>query len=95
MLFDPAGDAYQVSTGVALTFAVALALLFGFAAAKVVQVRRTRPQTGQEELVGQHGVVRQPLDPDGYVLVHGELWRARADDESIADRRAGRGDADR
>ena len=59
MLFDPAGDAYQVSTGVALTFAVALALLFGFAAAKVLRVRRTTPQTGQEELVGQHGVVRQ------------------------------------
>ena len=95
MLFDPAGDAYQVSTGVALTFAVALALLFGFAAAKVLRVRRTKPQTGQEELVGQQGVVRQPLDPEGYVLVHGELWRARADDDSIASRRAGRGDADR
>jgi membrane-bound ClpP family serine protease len=23
--------------------------------------------------------VRQPLDPEGYVLVHGELWRARTD----------------
>jgi membrane-bound serine protease (ClpP class) len=79
MLFDPAGEAYQVSTGVALAFAVGLALLFAFAAAKVWQVRRTRPQTGQEELVGQVGVVRQPLDPDGYVLVHGELWRARTD----------------
>ena len=84
MLFDPAGDAYQVSTEVALTFAVALALLFGFAAAKIIRVRRVRPQTGQEELVGQQGVVRQPLDPEGYVLVHGELWQARADDGSIA-----------
>jgi membrane-bound serine protease (ClpP class) len=78
MLFDPAGEAYQVSTGVALAFAVALALLFAFAAAKVWQVRRTPPQTGQEELVGQVGRVRTPLDPEGYVLVHGELWRARA-----------------
>jgi membrane-bound serine protease (ClpP class) len=84
MLFDPAGDAYQVSTEVSLTFAVALALMFGFAAAKIIRVRRIRPQTGQEELVGQQGVVRQPLDPEGYVLVHGELWRARAEDGSIA-----------
>jgi membrane-bound serine protease (ClpP class) len=83
MLFDPAGDAYQVSTGVALAFAVTLALLFGFAAAKVIQVRRTRPQTGQEELVGQVGVVRRPLDPEGYVLVHGELWRARSTDGPV------------
>jgi membrane-bound serine protease (ClpP class) len=84
MLFDPAGDAYQVSTEVSLTFAVALALMFGFAAAKIIRARRIRPQTGQEELVGQQGVVRQPLDPEGYVLVHGELWRARAEDGSIA-----------
>jgi membrane-bound serine protease (ClpP class) len=79
MLFDPAGDAYQVSTGAALAFAITLAVLFAFAAAKIWQVRRTRPQTGQEELVGQAGVVRRALDPEGYVLVHGELWRARAD----------------
>src|SRR5215207_2193662 len=84
MLFDPAGEAYQVSTGVALAFAVALALLFGFAAAKVWQIRRTPPQTGLEELVGQVGRVRTPLDPEGYVLVHGELWRARSTDGRIA-----------
>jgi membrane-bound serine protease (ClpP class) len=83
MLFDPAGDAYQVSTGVALAFAVTLALLFAFAAAKVIKVRRTRPQTGQEELVGQEGIVRSALDPEGYVLVHGELWRARSTDGPI------------
>ena len=83
MLFDPAGDAYQVSTGVALAFAATLALLFGFAAAKVIKVRRTRPQTGQEDLVGQEGIVRSALDPEGYVLVHGELWRARSDDGPI------------
>jgi membrane-bound serine protease (ClpP class) len=83
MLFDPAGEAYQVSTGVALAFAVGLALLFGFAAAKVWQIRRTPPQTGQEELVGQVGRVRTALDPEGYVLVHGELWRARSTDGPI------------
>ena len=83
MLFDPAGDAYQVSTGVALAFAITLAVLFALAAAKVWKVRRTRPQTGQEELVGQQGVVRQPLDPEGYVLVHGELWQARAADPPL------------
>jgi membrane-bound serine protease (ClpP class) len=83
MLFDPAGEAYQVSTGVALAFALALALLFGYAAAKIWQVRRTRPQTGQEELLGQIGRVRTALDPEGYVLVHGELWRARTVDGPV------------
>jgi membrane-bound serine protease (ClpP class) len=33
--------------------------------------------TGQSELIGQLGVVREQLDPEGLVFVHGELWRAR------------------
>src|SRR4030095_9501985 len=55
MLFDPAGGAHHVSPGVALAVAVGLALLFAFAGAKVWQVRRPPPQTGQEELLGQVG----------------------------------------
>jgi membrane-bound serine protease (ClpP class) len=78
LLFDPAGDAYQVSLPVALAVAGTLAVLTVFAAAKVIQARRTRPQTGREELIGETGVVREGLTPEGYVFVHGELWRARA-----------------
>ena len=29
-------------------------------------------------MLGQIGIVREPLDPEGLVLVHGELWKARA-----------------
>ncbi len=83
-LFDPAGDAYDVSVWVALAIGGTLALVLGVALTKVVEVRRTRPQTGEEELVGNVGIVRQPLDPTGYVFVHGELWRARSDGEPIA-----------
>jgi membrane-bound serine protease (ClpP class) len=76
-LFDPAGDAYDVSVWVALAIAGTLGVLLAAALTKVVEVRRTRPQTGEEELVGDVGVVREALDPTGYVFVHGELWRAR------------------
>ena len=41
MLFDPAGDAYQVSMPVAVAIAGTLALLFGLALTKAAQVRRT------------------------------------------------------
>jgi membrane-bound serine protease (ClpP class) len=77
MLFDPAGSAYQVSLPVAIGVAASMAALVGFAVAKIVQVRRAEVTTGQEELIGQVGVVRQQLDPVGLVFVHGELWRAR------------------
>ena len=50
---------------------------------KIVQARRRRPVTGQEELVGQVGVVRQALDPTGLVFVHGELWQARTNGEPL------------
>jgi membrane-bound serine protease (ClpP class) len=79
MLFDPAGDAYQVSLTVALVIAGTMALMVGLVIAKLVQVRRAEVVTGQEELMGEVGVVRQALDPVGLVFVHGELWRARTD----------------
>ena len=80
MLFDPAGDAYQVSTTVALAITGTLVVLMGFVAFKIVQVRRAPVVTGSSELIGQVGVVRQPLDPVGFVFVHGELWRAQTAD---------------
>ena len=83
MLFDPAGDTYQVSLQVALGVAATMALMVGLVVAKLVQVRRAQVVTGQEELIGEVGVVRQTLDPVGLVFVHGELWRAKTHGEPI------------
>ena len=81
MLFDPAGDAYQVSLPVAMGIAATLALLLGVALARVVKVARRPVAVGAQELVGHEGVVRR----DGLVLVSGELWRARRiDGEALA-----------
>lgn len=38
----------------------------------------TKERSGIERLIGERGVVKQRLDPEGYVLVHGELWKARS-----------------
>ena len=78
LLFDPAGDTYEVSVPVVLAIAGTLAALFGVAFAKALQARRAKPQTGADELADRIGVVRQTLDPEGFVFVNGELWRARA-----------------
>ena len=78
MLFDPAGEAYEVSLWVVLAIAGTLAALFGVAFGKALQARRAKPQTGADELANRVGVVRQTLDPEGFVFVNGELWRARA-----------------
>jgi membrane-bound serine protease (ClpP class) len=34
--------------------------------------------TGVENLVGAVGKTVEPLEPEGHVRVHGELWEARA-----------------
>ncbi|MGH3072808.1 MAG: NfeD family protein [Gaiellaceae bacterium] len=78
MLFDPAGDAYQVSLPVALSIAGTLTLLFGFALTKAAQVRRRVPEVGAHRLVGEPAVVRG----ESLVFVDGELWHARSDDGS-------------
>jgi len=78
MLFDPAGDAYQVSMPVAVAIAGTLTLLFGFALTKAARLRRTPPEVGAHRLVGTTGSVRGA----GLVFVDGELWRARTADGS-------------
>jgi membrane-bound serine protease (ClpP class) len=84
MLFDPAGEDYQVSTRVALIVAGVMAALIGLATAKIVQVRRAPVVTGDSELIGQVGIVRQTLDPEGFVFVRGELWRAKTNGEAVS-----------
>ncbi len=78
MLFDPAGDLYQVSLPVAIAIAAVVAAFVAFAVAKALRARRARPLTGGDELAGASGVVREALAPEGIVFVHGELWRARS-----------------
>jgi membrane-bound serine protease (ClpP class) len=72
LLFDPAGDAYQVSWQVAIAIAGTLALFSGVVGAKVLRLRRAPVASGTHTLVGSHGVVRG----NGLVFVNGELWRA-------------------
>jgi membrane-bound serine protease (ClpP class) len=78
MLFDPAGDAYQVSLPVAVAIAGTLALLLGFALTRVVRAARNPVAVGMQGLVGGEGVVRR----EGMVQLNGELWQAHTEDGS-------------
>ena len=57
---------------------------FAFAITKAVAAQRRRPVTGFEGIVGQTAVVRQPLEPEGMVLVEGELWRAESESGPVS-----------
>jgi membrane-bound serine protease (ClpP class) len=45
----------------------------------VVEAQRRRATTGVEGLIGRSGVATTPLQPEGWVVVQGERWRAQAD----------------
>ena len=83
LLFDPAGETYEVSLPAVLAIAGTLAAVMALVAFKIVQVRRAPVVTGDSEMLGQIAVVRQRLDPTGLVFVHGELWQARSSGEPI------------
>jgi membrane-bound serine protease (ClpP class) len=72
VLFDPAGEAYQVSLPVAIGIAATIALMLGVALTRVARVARQPAAVGSQGLVGAEGVARS----NGLVLVNGELWRA-------------------
>ncbi|MEK6275276.1 MAG: nodulation protein NfeD [Actinomycetota bacterium] len=83
LLFEPAGDTYKVSLPAVLAIAGTLAALMALVAFKIVQVRRAPVVTGTSELVGQVGVVREAVDPEGLVFVRGELWRGRTEGDPL------------
>jgi membrane-bound serine protease (ClpP class) len=65
---------------VRLLTALAVSLPFGaltvFLMSLALKAHHRKIVTGEEGLVGEIGVARTPLHPDGKVFVHGELWDA-------------------
>jgi len=62
----------------AILVSVPFALITMFLVAIVVRARRNKVLTGPSGMVGEIGVSRTPLEPEGQILVHGEYWDAVA-----------------
>jgi membrane-bound serine protease (ClpP class) len=58
--------------------------IFVFAVSAGVRAQMQHPTTGQAGLLNAVGVVKTPLEPEGQVVVHGELWTAVGDVPGIA-----------
>src|SRR5438034_1078963 len=70
---------FRVSWRVIVPTVALTAAFFLFALTLGVRALRRRPLLGVSGLVGQTGVARGALEPEGQVSVHGEIWRAVAD----------------
>jgi membrane-bound ClpP family serine protease len=72
-----AGGSVLLAIALAVPLAVGLVALMVVAGHKSLALRRRRPRSGPDALIGRVGVVRHAPAPVGDVMVEGELWRAR------------------
>lgn len=83
LLFDAPGSFGRVSWVVIGVTAALSFVFFAVVISAVARARRRPATTGREGMTGEIGVARTRLDPSGQVLVHGELWKAQAEDRVI------------
>jgi membrane-bound serine protease (ClpP class) len=79
MLYDAPEVGFRVSWRVLVPTVALTAGFFLFALTLGVRAFRRQPLLGATGLIGQTGVARGALAPEGQVSVHGEIWRAIAD----------------
>lgn len=78
MLIDTPIPEFRPSLKVIIPVALALSLIFIFLIVIAIRAHMKRVYTGKEGLVGEIGVARSDIKPEGKVFVHGEIWDAEA-----------------
>lgn len=68
----------RVSTPLVILMGLFLGLTFALIVGFAFHAQKRPIQTGQEGLIGKHGIAVTPLEPHGQVRAAGELWSAQA-----------------
>lgn len=79
MLIESPTDYMRISLSVIIPAVGVSAAFFIFAVTKAIKARLAKPTTGKEGIIGEIGTVVTPLSPEGKVAIHGEFWKAEAD----------------
>ncbi|MFO7579159.1 MAG: nodulation protein NfeD [Nitrosomonas halophila] len=78
MLIDTEIPGYGISIPLIVTFTLLSAGFFIFVLGMVLRARKRPVVSGSEELLHSMGEVVEDFEHEGWIRVHGELWRARA-----------------
>ncbi len=82
-LMDTDDPALQISRAI-LYPTVGAILLASFGIAYLAsKIRTLRPVSGAEALLGASAVVKTELNPEGSVFLHGEIWNASCENQTI------------
>ena len=76
LLVDAPIPEMRVRLWTALGISIPLGLITVFLMGIALRARRNKIVTGMQGLVGEVGIARTALSPEGKVFVHGELWDA-------------------
>lgn len=77
MVFDPQST-FRIPLGLVVAVVGSITAFFTFALTLAFRALRKRATTGIESLRGKIGTARDDLSPEGFIVVEGELWWARA-----------------
>jgi len=80
MLIRSPAPFMRISLPAILITTAATAAFFTFLVTMALRAQRQKTTTGAEGLIGQIGTVRTPLEPEGSILVGGELWSAQCEE---------------
>jgi len=78
MLFEGGSPETRVAWQVMVPTVVLISGFFIAVAGMVFRAHVIQPRTGISGLIGQIGVVKNAIDPEGKVFIRGELWNAEA-----------------
>src|ERR687892_1959225 len=87
LLFDTPTSDFGVDRTIVFTVVGTLGSFVLAVSYLVFRSQKEKPALGIEGLIGEVGVVRDKLNPTGRIFVHGETWKAQADNEiSVGER---------
>jgi membrane-bound serine protease (ClpP class) len=78
MLFQGSAPGVTLSWSVLIPTVIMVSAFFVAVAGLVFRSQVSKPKTGDRGLIGEIGVVKERLGPEGKVFVHGELWNAES-----------------
>ena len=78
MLYEESDTGVRLSLGVLVPAVATVSIFFAVVAGLAFRSQVAGTRTGRRGLIGETGKVKVRIDPEGKVLVHGELWKARS-----------------
>jgi membrane-bound serine protease (ClpP class) len=78
MLIDVPNPELRLPLRLVLAVVIPFALIMIVMVRLAFRARRTRIASGRDAMIGLKGYAETPIEPEGRVFVHGELWRARS-----------------